>query len=98
MKETKKSKQPGSQELVSRHALPVPLAAKYIGVTNFRLEELIRNGEIRFRDYGQARVVDADDLDEWVRRQPRKQINPRTKEIRIIPSPSEALRKQHYGD
>ena len=98
MKETKKSKQPESQELVSRHALPVPLAAKYAGITNFRIEELIRNGEISFRDYGQARVVDADDLDEWIRRQPKKRIDPKTKSILEIPTPTEALRKQHYGD
>ena len=72
-----------SPALVSRHALRVPLAALYIGVTNFFMEEMIRNGEVPFRDYGQARVVDADDLDEWVQRQPKKRINPLTKAIQM---------------
>jgi len=63
-----------SPTFVSRHALRVPQAAKYIGATNFFVEELIRNGEIPFRDYSEARTVDADDLDAWILQQPKKRL------------------------
>jgi excisionase family DNA binding protein len=60
--------------LRSRHALRIPQAAEYIGATNWFVEELVRNGEIPFRDYGKYRTLDADDLDAWVQRQPKKRM------------------------
>jgi excisionase family DNA binding protein len=54
--------------------LRIPQAAEYIGATNWFIEELVRNGEIPFRDYGKYRTLDADDLDAWVQRQPKKRM------------------------
>jgi excisionase family DNA binding protein len=60
--------------LRSRHALRIPEAAEYIGATNWFIEELVRNGEIPFRDYGKYRTLDADDLDAWIQEQPKKRM------------------------
>lgn len=69
---------PATPPLRSRHALRVPDAAEYIGATNWFVEELIRNGEIPFREYGKYRTLSADDLDAWIVRQPRKRITSTT--------------------
>jgi excisionase family DNA binding protein len=60
--------------LRSRHSLRIPEAAEYISGTNWLVEELIRNGEIPFREIGKYRTLDADDLDAWIMRQPKRRI------------------------
>jgi excisionase family DNA binding protein len=65
---------PAPPSFFSRHALRVPQAAEYVGGTNWFVEELIRNGEIEFREYGKYRTLDADDLDEWIKKQQKKRI------------------------
>ena len=60
--------------LRSRHALRIPEAAEFIGATNWFVEELIRNGEVPFRDYGKYRTLDTDDLDAWIKNQPKRLI------------------------
>jgi excisionase family DNA binding protein len=52
----------------------IPEAAQFIGATNWFVEELIRNGEVPFRDYGKYRTLDADDLDAWIKSQPKRRI------------------------
>lgn len=69
--EKKKKQRPLAPIPVSRHALRPDQAAVYIGASPFFVEELIRNGEIPFRDFAQGRVVDADDLDVWLSKQPK---------------------------
>jgi excisionase family DNA binding protein len=54
--------------------LRIPEAAEYISGTNWLLEELIRNGEIPFREIGKYRTLDADDLDAWIKSQPKRRI------------------------
>jgi hypothetical protein len=58
----------------SRHALRIPDAAIYIGATPFYVEELIRAGELPFREYSKYRTLDADDLDAWIQRQPKVRV------------------------
>jgi len=36
--------------------------------------EMIRNGEVPFRDYGKYRTLDADDLDAWIKNQSKRRI------------------------
>jgi excisionase family DNA binding protein len=63
-----------SARLRSRHSLRISEAAEYVSGTNWLIEELIRNGEIPFREIGRYRTLDADDLDEWIIRQPKKRL------------------------
>jgi hypothetical protein len=44
-------------------------AALYIAATNWRMEELVRNGEIPFQWSGKQKVVDVRDLDVWADRE-----------------------------
>jgi excisionase family DNA binding protein len=60
--------------LRSRHSFRIPEAAEYISGTNWLVEELIRNGEIPFREIGKYRTLDADDLDAWIKSQPKRRI------------------------
>src|SRR6266481_6146876 len=65
--------------LRSRHALPVPDAARYLGVTNWFVEELVRNGIVPFRELDNGsnsspRLLDADDLDAYLASQPKQRI------------------------
>jgi excisionase family DNA binding protein len=65
--------------LRSRHALTVPQAAVYLSVTNWWIEELIRNGKIPFRtlDNGSnesVRLLDCDDLDLVLTSTPKQRV------------------------
>jgi excisionase family DNA binding protein len=59
----------------SRHCLSVPEAAAYLCSSNWHIEELIRCGEIPFRQIAKHRVLDADDLDTWIESQPKQRGN-----------------------
>jgi excisionase family DNA binding protein len=50
--------------------LPVPLAAIYLGVTEWYLEELLRSGSVEYRLLGNQRVVEKSALDQWFSKQP----------------------------
>jgi excisionase family DNA binding protein len=69
--------------LRSRHSLRIPEAAEYVSGTNWLIEELIRNGEIPFREIGRYRTLDADDLDAWLKKQP-KQWASEVKKISVV--------------
>lgn len=64
----------GTSPTRSRHALRIPDAADYIGASCWYVEELVRNGELPFRELGKFRVLDADDLESWLARQPKQRI------------------------
>ena len=55
----------------SRHALSVPEAERFLGVTPWFLEQAVREGQIPFRQLGDRRVFDADDLEVWLAAQPK---------------------------
>jgi excisionase family DNA binding protein len=40
--------------------------AQYIGATSWRVEEMLRKGELRFFWVGKAKVVDREDVDAWI--------------------------------
>src|SRR5258708_2441220 len=70
---------PAPTILRSRHALPVPDAARYLGVTNWFVEELVRNGLLPFRELNNGsnsspRLLDADDLDSFLVSQPKQRV------------------------
>ena len=50
--------------------LTIPVAAIYIGSTNWFVEEACRTGELPSRIFGQRRVLDVRDLDKWIDAQP----------------------------
>lgn len=45
------------------------VAQYYICATNWRVEEMLRNGEVRFFWVGKAKVVDRQDVDGWIEAQ-----------------------------
>jgi excisionase family DNA binding protein len=59
--------------------LGIPEAAAYISGTNWFVEELVRNNEIRAIVVGKGRKIDIRDLDAWIDSEKEKQeINPPT--------------------
>jgi excisionase family DNA binding protein len=59
--------------------LGIPEAAAYISRTNWFVEELVRNNEIRAIIIGKGRKIDIRDLDAWIDSEKEKQeINPPT--------------------
>ena len=50
--------------------LPVPLAAVYLGITEWHFEELLRSGTLEYRLLGNQRVVEKSVLDRWFSKQP----------------------------
>jgi excisionase family DNA binding protein len=44
--------------------------AQYLGITNLHAEELLRNGDIKFKWAGQHKVVERADADAWADAQP----------------------------
>lgn len=56
----------------SPHCLSVPEAAAYLCSSNWHIEELIRRGEIPFRQIAKHRVIDADDLDAFLQSIPKE--------------------------
>jgi hypothetical protein len=70
---------PAPTILRSRHALTVPQAAVYLSVTNWWIEELIRNGRVAFRELdngsnSSVRLLDADDLDVILASTPKQRV------------------------
>lgn len=63
-----------SPTLRSRHALSIPSAASYLSCSCWYIEELLRNGEVPFRQLGKFRVIDSDDLESWLARQSKVRI------------------------
>jgi hypothetical protein len=51
---------------IAPRRLSTPDAAVYLAVTNWRMEELLRDGIIPFQWEGRAKVVDVRDLDAYV--------------------------------
>lgn len=43
--------------------------ARYLSATNWFVEELLRNGKLRFVVAGKRKVVDVKDVDEWIEAQ-----------------------------
>jgi excisionase family DNA binding protein len=59
--------------------LGIPEAAVYISGTNWFVEELVRNNEIRAIVVGKGRKIDFRDLDAWIDAEKEKQeVNPPT--------------------
>jgi hypothetical protein len=54
---------------VSPRLLRIPLAAQYIGATNWFVEELCRNRQIAYLTVGKYRVIDIRELDRWIEAQ-----------------------------
>lgn len=50
----------------------IPQLAQYLSISNFRAEELLRNGEIRFKWDGsrKRKIVEKADADAWADKQP----------------------------
>jgi excisionase family DNA binding protein len=60
---------PGDRSLptvIIPRMLRIPDVARYLSATNWFVEELIRNRKLRFRILGKRRVVDIQDLDDWI--------------------------------
>ena len=49
--------------------------ARYLSATNWFVEELLRNGKLRFVVAGKRKVVDVKDVDDWIEAQ-KKQEEP----------------------
>jgi hypothetical protein len=70
---------PPTIPLRSRHALPIPDAARYLGLTNWFVEEAVRNGLLPFRILSNGsnesvRLLSADDLDAFLASTPKQRI------------------------
>src|SRR5437879_7639483 len=55
--------------LIIPRGLRIKHVAQYIGATNWRVEEMLRNRELRFFWVGKAKVVDRQDVDAWIEAQ-----------------------------
>jgi excisionase family DNA binding protein len=51
---------------VSQRLLRIQDAARYLGATNWFVEELVRKKQIRSLVLGKRRVIDVRDLDAWI--------------------------------
>ncbi len=70
--------------LIIPRGLRIKHVAQYIGATNWRVEEMLRKGELHFFWVGKAKVVDREDVDAWIEAQ--KQLE----ELRKIPALTDA--------
>jgi excisionase family DNA binding protein len=58
--------------------LRIPDAAKYLSATNWFMEVLVREGQIPAIKLGKGRVIDINDLNDWVEKEKAAQaISPR---------------------
>ena len=60
--------------VIAPRRLRVPDAARYIAVSNWFMEEKLRQHEIPFQWAGKSKVVDVRDLDSWVDRDRQKAL------------------------
>jgi excisionase family DNA binding protein len=58
-----------SGPLIIPRGLRIKHVAQYVGATNWRVEEMLRKGELRFFWVGKAKVVDREDVDAWIEAQ-----------------------------
>jgi hypothetical protein len=58
-----------TKPIVFPRLLRIPLAAQYIGGTNWFVEELCRNRQIAYLTVGKYRVIDVRELDRWIEAQ-----------------------------
>jgi len=64
---------------ITPRLLRVPQAAQYLGATNWCVEELVRNDKLPFIVVGKYRVIDVQDLDEWIDAEKQAQFAQRLK-------------------
>jgi excisionase family DNA binding protein len=70
--DSESSNKPASVIVITPKFLWIPDAAAYQGSTTFFVEELLRSGELPYRQVGKHRVIAVRDLDQWAQRQPIK--------------------------
>lgn len=92
-----------------RRILDIPALAQRLGLTNWRAEELLREGKIRFKWVGKKKMVDIKDADAWwdslpyaeVTINPRKPVGMDRDLDRFRPvdkAPSSRTRRAKYGE
>jgi excisionase family DNA binding protein len=83
---------------IEPQTLRIPEAAIYVGCTNFFMEELLRNDEIKWVQMGDHKAVYKEDLDEWLLQFKRSKLHERAVERWKVEHPGEALPKTIFTD